>query len=260
MKINKIFIPLVKNNSSDKLSRDLELVLNKSKRAEKIFSTVVDKIYKLSVLTDRSGKAVLLSGKGINASNRNGSKNNQPVYSHGNSRKYETALLRESKKSISRKSNAEKKYIGYELLYEFHKARRKKISPEINEMLDLLIRAIEIKDKEILALRDEMVNLKGDNESKKIDQIIESRIRELKQGIRWNGKMNEAADEIIKQYYNDLKLPVEQRMYKDLKNASDEFYDCHEFKDKPKPAFTKKMLYENVKKAHAINLGENRGM
>ena len=63
----------------------------------------------------------------------------------------------------------------------------------------------------------------------------------------WSQSIKDAANEIIKNYETDCKADI--RSYRSLRDASDEFYDCHVFTYKQ--GLSKDMLYENVKKANS---------
>ena len=64
----------------------------------------------------------------------------------------------------------------------------------------------------------------------------------------WKASMVEASKEIIKTFRAAKKANTKQ--YKDLRDASDEFFDQHEFKHKQ--GYTKDLLYANVKKENMM--------
>lgn len=64
----------------------------------------------------------------------------------------------------------------------------------------------------------------------------------------WSGQIKDAAIIIIKRFEADCKNQIKR--YRSLREVSDIFFDCHDFKNKPKLLYTKSMFYENVKKAH----------
>ena len=66
--------------------------------------------------------------------------------------------------------------------------------------------------------------------------------------IPWYDTMKKAAEEIIDDYQKDEKNTI--RMYRSLRDASDEYYEHHTFVRNPD--LTKDMLYENVKKANSF--------
>jgi hypothetical protein len=65
--------------------------------------------------------------------------------------------------------------------------------------------------------------------------------------IQWSKSFKDAANEIIKNYKNDLKADFKK--YRSLRDASDEFFESHYFTHRPN--YTSEQLYENVKQANS---------
>ena len=68
----------------------------------------------------------------------------------------------------------------------------------------------------------------------------------------WTASMRHAAEEIIDNYLADAN--AKPHKYRHLRDASDEFYDTHEFEHKRD--YTKDQLYANVKKENMMQAGD----
>jgi hypothetical protein len=105
------------------------------------------------------------------------------------------------------------------------------------------------------------VNIELSNQNKRVTEL-ENQLKEYQKNLKaafgkapsippipnskqlWKASMVDASKEIIKNFRADKKANTKQ--YKDLRDASDEFFDLHEFKHKQD--YTKDLLYANVKK------------